>query len=172
MKKNTLGFIILLIITIIITLIFFTVIMIYSFAIKFPNPSDLQYEKCTFKYFELGRSDPNSSNINKCYIYVEKYNIPLEIDNIVYRDSYKEELSKLKSKDELIVSFEKEESSYNLYSLETKNTIIISYDDYLCKHENQRQIGITIFSIFTSVSILLLIIEIIYYKKTGECLPI
>ena len=172
MKKYTLGFIILLIITIIITLIFFTVIMIYSFGIKFPNPSDLQYEKCTFKYFELGRSDPNSSNINKCYIYVEEYNIPLEIDNIVYRDSYKEELSKLKSKDELIVSFEKKESSYNLYSLETKNTIILSYSDYLNKHEKQRKTGIITFSIITSVSILILIIEIIYYKKTGECLPI
>ena len=172
MKKDTLGFIILLIITIIITLIFFTVIMIYSFGIKFPNPSELQYEKCTFKYFELGRSDSNPSNINKCYIYVEEYNIPLEIDNIVYKDSYKEELSKLKSKEELIVSFEKEESSYNLYSLETKNTIILSYNDYLNKHENQRKTGIITFSIFTSVSILLLIIDIIYYKKTGECLPI
>ena len=135
---------------------------------KYPSKGELKYEECTYvnyEYVSVGKGNHNY------YIYVEEYDEPLKIDNIVINKTNNEILFSLNPGDIIIVSIE-DYSGFDLYSISYNGKYILSYEDFLFEHNSNNTVGIITTSIMALVSLAFLIGGIIYYKKTGECLPI
>ena len=135
---------------------------------KYPSKDELKYEECTYIKYEYVSS---GNREHQYYIYVEEYNDPLKIDNIVINKTNEELLFSLNSGETIIVSIE-DDSEFYLFSISYNSKYILSYEDFLSEHDSNNVIGIIVTSIMASISLAFLIGGSIYYKKTGECLPI
>lgn len=135
---------------------------------KYPSKDELKYEECTYIKYEYVSS---GNTEHQYYIYVEEYNAPLKIDNIVINKTNEELLFSLNSGETIIVSIE-DDSEFYLFSISYNSKYILSYEDFLSEHDSNNVIGIIVTSIMASISLAFLIGGSIYYKKTGECLPI
>lgn len=138
------------------------------FAEKYPPADSLVYETCTVVEYELV-STAKSSHYS---IYVEEYEKPLEIDNIVMNVIDREALLELEAGDTIVVSHYEGKRSFNLYTLSHADKTILAYEDYLAEHEGNNTIGIWVTGVLSLSSIALLIANTIHYKKTGRPLPL
>jgi hypothetical protein len=96
----------------------------------------------------------------------------MEIDNIVISQIDREALFTLEPGDKIAVSKHDGQKEYTLYSLSHGETDILSYQDYLSRHNNNNMTGIVVCSILLCMTVGLFIGSVIHYQKTGECLPI
>ena len=168
MKKEKIPFIIF----IMITLAFFG-FSLFSFVNltlinKYPSVDELYYEQCTYvnsEYVSVGRGYHNY------YIYVEEYNEPLKIDNIVVNKTHEELLFSLNEGDIISVSIV-DNNKLNLFSISFNGEYILSYEDYLDEHNGNNIVGIVVTAVISCIALGILVFGSIYYKKTGECLPL
>ena len=136
---------------------------------SYPSKDKLTYENCTFLRYELKRSvGVKSGTTAKYLVYVEEYNKPLEIDNIVIKKANKEALQSLEEKDVIQIS----RRDYNLYSASVGDTYILRYEDYLYCHNTNNLIGYIVVSSLILICSGMLVADIIVYKKTGETMPL
>jgi hypothetical protein len=135
---------------------------------KYPSADSLVYEECTFVRCE----QKNTAKSSLYYIYVEEYEKPMEIDNIVISQIDREALFTLEPGDKITVSKHDGQKECTLYSLSHGETDILSYQDYLSRHNNNNMTGIVVCSILLCMTVGLFIGSVIHYRKTGECLPI
>ena len=133
---------------------------------KYPSANSLVYEECTFVRCE----QKNTAKSSRYYIYVEEYEKPLEIDNIVLGQIDREALLALELGDKITVSKYDGKKEYTLYSLSHGETGILLYEDYLLRHNKNNAIGMVISSVFLSMVVGIFIWSVYYYKKTGKCL--
>lgn len=147
----------------------FLVSLIY-FMIDDPPPAEtLVYENCTFVKYEFEqKKGARGSVYNHYYIYVEEYEEPLEIDEMVFQSIKESELLSLRSGDKITVSIS--DKAY-LYSLFYGDDYIWSYEDYLIVHKDNDKVGFIVASMLSCLGFVPFIIGIIHYKKTGEILP-
>ena len=133
---------------------------------KYPSADSLVYEECTFVRCE----QKNTAKSSRYYIYVEEYEKPMVIDNIVISQINREELLSLEVGDKITVSKYDGKKEYTLYSLSHGETGILLYEDYLLRHNKNNATGMVISSAFFSVVVSIFIWSVYYYKKTGKCL--
>ena len=133
---------------------------------KYPSANSLVYEECTFVRCE----QKNTTKSSRYYIYVEEYEKPMVIDNIVISQINREELLSLEVGDKITVSKYDGKKEYTLYSLSHGETGILLYEDYLLRHNKNNATGMVISSAFFSVVVSIFIWSVYYYKKTGKCL--
>ena len=138
---------------------------------KYSEDKVLVYEDCTFIRCELKENVTHRSRSCRYLIYTEEYDKPLEIDNIVQGKTNQELLLSIKQGDTIVVSI-KDKETLDLYSVSYNNEYILSYEDYLDKHNSNNKIGIIFNSVMSAILLSAFIIEVIYYKKTGRCVPI
>ena len=144
----------------------FVVMFICVLSIKgYPNKNELMYENCTFIRYEYKKNIGTTGSSEKYLIYVNEYETPLEIDNIVVNKMNVNVLKSIKSGDEIVVSVQYDHDKYNLYSMAYKERFVLSYDDYLARHTKNNRIGIVVTSIMITITASLLVFGIIYYKK-------
>ena len=134
----------------------------------YPNKEELVYEECTFISYEFKKS----SKSKRYYIYVEEYINPLEIDNIVYAKADKEVLSSIEPGDKIKISVRRFKDDLKLYSVSYKEKNVLSYEDFLARHESNDKLGFIILPILCFMSLSIVIVTIVYYKKTGHCIPL
>jgi len=152
-----------------IVILIFLAFILYCFVnilniFEYPKKELLTYERCVFiKYEENG-----FSRHPRYYIYVEEYEKPLEIDNIVFSAADEELLDLINKGSQIRVSIREEKDNLSLYSVEYNGKYILTYDDYLFRHNQNNTIGIIVTLIIGCICVTLLIITIIYYKKTGK----
>ena len=147
----------------------FVVMFICVLLIKgYPNKSELIYENCTFIRYEYVKKYVSPGISEKYLIYVNEYETPLEIDNIVFNEINANVLNSIKSGDEIVVSIQYDHDKNNLYSMAYKEKNVLSYDDYLTRHTKNNRFGIVVTSIMIAITASLLVFGIIYYKKTGK----
>ena len=135
---------------------------------KYPSADSLVYEDCTFVRCE----QKNTAKSSRYYIHVEEYEKPLEIDNIVLGQIDREALLALELGDKITVSKYDGKKEYTLYSVSHGETDILSYQDYLSRHNSNNTTGIVVCSILLCMTVGLFIGAVIHYRKTGKCLPI
>ena len=131
------------------------------FAVDYPEKNELRYEECTFIGYENVRDRGT-----RYYIFVNEYDEPLEIDNIVSSSVSESLLRDISSGDKITVSID--QSDKDLYSMYCGDINILSYDDYLSEHEPNNALGVVLLTLFSCLMLGLLVVEIIYYKKTGD----
>lgn len=146
-------------------LLIFSALLLFLFVSNlctwnYPKKESLVYERCTFVKYEK-----KSGRSSRYYIYVREYEEPLEIDNIVFHDVNKGDLDSIRVGGKIKIAKDKH---LTLYSLEYHGESILSYDDYLQRHNKNHIIGIFVTLIFNGVTLTLFVVTIIYYKKTGK----
>ena len=153
-------------------LIFCIILLVGILSVRHnPNKEELIYEKVTYIRYEYIRK--GTKNVSeRYYIFVNEYDKPLEIDNIVFDKVNRNALDNLISGDVLTVSIREYNDNYDLYSIAMNENYILSYEDYLTCHNRNNTLGLIIIPIVISIAIFILVFGIIRYKKTGECLPI
>ena len=135
---------------------------------KYPSADSLVYEECTFVRCE----QKNTAKSSRYYIYAEEFEKPMVIDNIVISQINREALLALELGDKITVSKYDGKKEYTLYSLSHGETDILSYQDYLSRHNSNNTTGIVVCSILLCMTVGLFIGAVIHYRKTGKCLPI
>ena len=166
MKRDKIGFIIVLSIEIFFICVFIFLTLVMLFLRNTPNIDALKKEQCTFISHEViyyGKNDQSK----KCYIYVEEYEQPLVIDDWLFEISHEEKLSKLNDGDIITVSIKHENGKSSLYLVELYDEEILPYSEYVYETRKGAQIGIVFFSVFNCFCISFLVIEILYFKKEG-----
>ena len=139
-----------------------------AFLGSYPPAESLELEECTVVEYEL----VSTAKSSYYFIYVEEYEKPLEIDNIVMNVIDREALLELEAGDTILVSHYEGKRSFNLYTLSHADKTILAYEDYLAEHEGNNTIGIWVTGVLSLSSIALLIANTIHYKKTGRPLPL
>ena len=148
------------------------VFLMFSYALFFfltnddPSKDSLVYEDCTFITYKF--IDKKQKYYN---IYVDEYDIPLEIDNIVFDRTNVNALQNLKKGDSVTVSLRPFKDTFTIYEMYCAENYILSYEDYLNAHSENADGMIKISTIFIILSSGMIITEIIYFKKTGKVLP-
>ena len=138
---------------------------------EYPEKAELTYEECTFiKYEKIERRYNRHSKMRYYYLYVEEYDQPLEIDNIVFPVTNEEALQRLKQGDKVTVSLYEYKGEINLYEAFCGSDSILNYEDYLSKHNGNNELGVIVCSVFICASIGLLFAGIVHYRKTGNSL--
>ena len=168
MKKQKTAFVVF--ITITLAFLAFSLFCFVNLILinKYPSSEDLKYEQCTYvrsEYVSVGRGYHNY------YIYVEEYNEPLKIDNIVINRTNEELLFSLNKGDTIIVSIY-DNGKLDLFSVSYNNDYILSYEDYLKEHNGNNVVGKIATAVMSCIALGFLVGGSIYYKKTGECLPL
>ena len=168
MKKQKIAFIVFIAITL--AFLAFSLFCFVNLTLidKYPSSEELTYEQCTYiksEYVSVGRGYHNY------YIYVEEYNEPLKIDNIVINRTNEELLFSLNKGDTIIVSIY-DNGKLDLFSVSYNNDYILSYEDYLTEHNGNNTVGKISTAVMSCIALGFLVGESIYYKKTGECLPL
>ncbi len=166
-QKQTKPFIIQVVILMSVVLLFLALLLNMIFTNRYPQITDLQYENCTFisyEYKSVGRAT------YQYYIYVEEYQEPFKIDNIVQSKVNDSLLQSIRCGDTVTISIE-DMDNLCLYEMSIDEKLVLSYDDYLLMHENNMRVGIQFSAIVVAISFVFLVVAIIYYKKTGNCLP-
>ena len=168
MKKQKTAFVVF--ITITLAFLAFSLFCFVNLILinKYPSSEDLKYEQCTYvrsEYVSVGRGYHNY------YIYVEEYNEPLKIDNIVINRTNEELLFSLNKGDTIIVSIY-DNGKLDLFSVSYGNKYILSYEDYLAEHNGNNTVGKIATAVMSCIALGFLVGGSIYYKKTGECLPL
>ena len=146
----------------------FCLILLLGFLLmpRYPQANMLAYEECTFIFYE--RKSVGRSNY-QYHIFVEEYEAPIVIDNIARKGTNELILKSLKRGELLHVSIEDKEN-LDLYEISAHGEYILSYEDYLIKHRNNDRVGIIFGVVGAITSVTFLIIGVVYYKKTGNCL--
>ena len=120
---------------------------------KYPSKDELKYEECTYIKYEYVTWGYRASQY---YIYVEEYNKPLKIDNIVVNKTNEELLFSLISGETITVSIE-DDSKFYLFSVSYNGKYILSYEDFLSEHNSNNIVGII-------VIVVMLIISCVYFS--------
>ena len=154
--------------------IFFTWALIGVLSIEeYPSEDSLVYEECTFIKYEYKEIKyRRTSTMKYYYLYVEEYDEPFIIDNIVFSKTNEEALQNLMGGDKITVSLFEDKDKLYLYSASYKQSDILSYEAYFVEHESNDSIGVIVCSVLLCMSLALFIAEVYYYKKNGKCLPI
>ena len=147
-------------------LLLFLPFLIHLLTIRYPETEKLNYEICTYLSYEYKYVGRGSYQYR---IFVEEYDEPLIIDNIVQRKTNETLLKSLKSGEELKISIDNTESLH-LYEISARGDEILSYENYLLLHSKNDRVGIIFTSLSSAIFFTLLVTGIIYYKKTGNAL--
>ena len=131
-----------------------------------PEKASLKYENCTFVSYTFVDEDRTYYNI-----YVEEYNIPLEIDNIIYERTNVTALKKLEKGDIVTVSLRQFKDTRDIYEMYSGDSYIIKYEDYLELHGEQADGMIKISLVIMIISAGMIVTEILHFKKKGNALP-
>lgn len=149
--------------------ILFTGFLIGVLTIKeYPNKDELKYKNYTFVNYEYVKRTGRYGSREKYYIYVKEYEKPLEIDNIVVKKTNLDVLKTIQPDDIIVVSIREYDDNLDIYSFEYNGDYVLTYEDYLSRHNSNNKTGIIVTSILSGVTLSLLIFGIIYYKKTGK----
>ena len=119
---------------------------------------------CTFSEYELKVYERRGSDSEVYYIYVQEYEKPLEIDQIVSDLVNRRVLNGLEKGDQITVLFDKKR---NLLSLAHQGEYVLTYEDYVAEHEKNTGLGVIVMLIMSCISWGLIIFLIVRYKKTG-----
>ncbi len=150
-------------------IIFFSVAVYCFSTIDYPSEDALVYEDCTFIRYEYKKEESSKGSVTKYYnIYVEEYDTPLEIDNIVYDNIDARVLHNLMAGDIVTVSIREFKDTRSLYALSFGEKCILSYDEYLDVHTSNSDIMIKLLIGLLILTSGWLIGEIIYFQRTGK----
>ena len=153
-------------------LCFFLFLAIMFTTTDYPTKESLVYEECTFiKYEYIVKENHNHSTTRYYNIYVEEYDKPLEIDNIIYDRIHQGLLSTLEKGDKITVSIKHHKNDMNLYEMSYGEKYILSYDDYLDAHKENDEIGFILAPVLICLISGLIIAEAVHYKLKGKPLP-
>ena len=131
---------------------------------QYPSEDALTFQECTFMKWEKKTAYRNV----RYFVYVEEYEAPLEIDNIVLREVNKDVLSQLKQGDKVTVSISESKNKWKIYAFSYQGISILSFEDYLSRHKLNDRIGTILCS---AIAIALLggfVANIVYYRKNGN----
>lgn len=150
-------------------IIFFSVAVYCFSTIDYPSKDALVYEDCTFIRYEYKKEESSKGRVTKYYnIYVEEYDTPLEIDNIVYDNIDTRVLYKLKAGDIVTVSICESKDTRSLYAFSFGDDCILSYDEYLNVHTSNSDGMIKILIVLVVLTSGWMFAEIIYFRKKGK----
>ena len=121
-------------------------------------------QSCTFLEYEYQVIERKNGDIERYYVYVQEYEKPLEIDQIVFDQVNRRVLNGLEEGDQITVLFDKKR---NLSSLEHQGEYVLTYEEYVAEHERNDGVGVIVTLIMSCISWGLIIFLIIHYKKTG-----
>ena len=134
--------------------ILFTFLFIQSLTVTYPDKSELQYETCTYVDYEHERHSSGKGRTSHSYkVYVEEYDVPLTIDNIVFPAVPEERFLTLKKGDKVTLSIESSDDKLYLYALSVNGRDILSYDEYLDEHSGNDKVGAYFFPIMIIMSL-------------------
>lgn len=123
--------------------VLFTILFIGLLSNDYPEKSELQYETCTYVNYEYDKHRYGKGRTSRTYkVYVEEYDTPLIIDNIVFTAVPEARFSTLKKGDKVTLSIESSDDKLYLYTLSADGYNILSYDEYLEKHNSNNKTGI------------------------------
>lgn len=146
---------------------FLSVYIGFALVEDYPDVNSLVYEDCTFiKYEYIEYRYSKSSKMRYYNIYVEEYDKPLQVDNIVYKRINKDLLLQLNEGDTIKVSLLEEKEKFYLYSLSCGGVYILSYEDYLSEHESNDSIGSIVLPALLCMSFVGFIVGV---KKRMSC---
>ena len=134
------------------------------FVDRYPPAEELVYTSCTFQRYEQFSRGKHLDH----YVYVQEYGKPLKIDDIAIRAVDRGALEDLKAGDIIVVS---KDEDLHLYSLSRGGKSILSYEDFLAKHEGNALVGAVLAGLFSLLPIGLFVANLIHFKKTGRPLP-
>lgn len=144
---------------------------------EYPAKESLVYEECTFIKSEyISKENRNHSTTRYYNIYVEEYDKPLEIDNIIYDRIHQGFLSNLEKGDKITVSIRHYKDDMNLYDMNLYEMYygekyVLTYDDYSEGHKENDEIGFILAHVFIFLISGLIVAEFIHYKTKGKPLP-
>lgn len=134
--------------------ILFTFLFIQSLTTTYPDKSELQYETCTYVDYEHEKHSSGKGRTSHSYkVYVEEYDVPLIIDNIVFPAVPEARFSTLKKGDKVTLSIESSDDMLYFYTLSADGYDILSYDEYLEKHNSNNKTGIYLLPIMIIMSL-------------------
>lgn len=132
----------------------FAILFIGLLSNDYPDKSELQFETCTYVDYEYDEHRYGKGRTSRTYnVYVEEYDTPLIIDNIVFPAVPEERFSTLKKGDKATLSIESSDDKLYLYALSDDGYDILSYDEYLEKHNSNNKTGIYLLPIMIIMSL-------------------
>ena len=164
-KKEKTTFILFTAVTLCFALLFLVCFIALALT-RYPSPDTLSYEACTFVKYQ----DKNLTKSEEYSVYVEEYDEPLKIDTVVYSKVSKEALSKLEAGDTVTISLVKKNFLF-LCAMSYNETSILSYEDYVAEHNATNRVGMIVTACLTLALFCPLVINLVYYIKTGRNLP-
>ena len=150
-----------------------TVLSIFAmlFTIGFIGMATASYSKdcyteqaCTFLEYEYQVIELKNSDVERYFVYVQEYEKPLEIDQIVSDLVNRRVLNGLEKGDQITVLVDKRR---NLISLAHQGEYVLTYEDYVAEHEKNTGVGVIVMLIMSCISWGLIVFLIVHYKKTG-----
>ena len=133
----------------------------------YPSEDSLIYENCSFVKYEYILKRSTRSKSERYHIYVEEYDKPLEIDNIVFHMTNEDVLFHLEPGAQVAVSIRESKDKLTLYTIAYDGVNILSYDDYVKIHTRNNNTGIVVLSALFCVSLGLCFAEYIHIKRHG-----
>lgn len=119
---------------------------------------------CTFSEYKLQVIERRGTYSEVYYVYVQEYEKPLKIGQIVSDLVNQRVLKGLEEGDQITVLVDKKQ---NLISLEHQGEYVLTYEEYVAEHEKNDGVGVIVTLILSCASWGLIIFLIVHYKKTG-----
>ena len=131
---------------------------------RYSAQEELTYEDCTFIKYERKASAKSVRYL----IYVEEYEVPLEIDGIVIRLVNKNVLSLLEAGDKVTVSLYESKNKWGVYAMSHEGTSVLSYDDYVRRHKDNDRTGLVFLPVAMAAFIGGFIVNVHQYRNKGR----
>lgn len=131
------------------------------------NYSEDQYleQTCTFLDCEhVVHERISDADVEYYEIYVQEYEKPLQIDLIVFDQVNKSLLFDLDEGEVITVLLDKKN---HVISMSHDGQYVLSYEDYVAEHESNNTVGVFVTLIMCGMSVGIVIVLIVYYKKHG-----
>ena len=165
MKKYQPVIIMTSIVVIIFTLFTLFCLIWLSFFTNYPTSNELTYQEYTFIDYQFIEHIRRPTSTRYYEIYVKELEKPIRIDNIVYSKTNQELLDFIKPNEVILVSIKQTKKRPIAYAIKYQDDYILTYEDYLYKHQKNDTTGIVVSSIMTCVAISLFIYFIYALKK-------
>lgn len=131
---------------------------------QYPSEDALTFQECTFMKWEK----KTAYRYVRYFVYVEEYEAPLEIDNIVLCKVNKDILSQLKQGDKVTVSISEAKNKWKVHAISYQGTPILAFEDYIVQHKRNDRIGTVICSVLSIAFLGGFVANIVYYRKNGN----
>ena len=125
---------------------------------------------CTFSECDYVVHERGGARGTEYYdVYVQEYEKPLQIDQIVFDQVNKSVLFDLKEGDQITVLLDQKN---HVISMAHDGQYVLTYEDYVAEHESNNTVGVFATLILCGMCLGLVIFLIFRYKKTGRVLDV